>query len=110
MAKFYGQVGYTVSHETSPGIFEEEIIEHDYSGEILQNYKKNDNGEGPIDNIQISNRISFIADPYAYDHFHAIKYVKWRGISWKVSAVTVEYPRLILTIGSVYNGPAAELT
>ena len=109
MAKFHGLIGYGISSETSPGIYEEEIVEKSVRGEILQNYKKTDPGDGPIDDISISNRFSFVANPYAMQHFHLMKYIKWRGVAWKVSAVTVEFPRLIINVGSIYNGPTARI-
>ena len=49
-----------------------------------------------------------MADPYAYDHFFAIKYVKWMGAYWKVTNVEVQRPRLKLTVGGVYNGRTSE--
>jgi len=107
MAKFRGSIGYGITSETSPGIWEETIIEKNVSGDILQNFKRTDQGEGPIDDIKISNKISFVANPYAIEHFHLIKYVKWRGVAWKVSSIDVQYPRLVLNIGGVYNGPTA---
>lgn len=102
--KFYGPIGYGVTEETSPGVWTDQIVERNYFGDVLKNYKKSSNGESINDNIDVSNNISIISDPYAMNHFHTIKYVKWMGTAWKVSAVDVQYPRLILTIGGVYNG------
>ena len=107
MAKFYGAIGYAVSNETSPGVWTEEIIERAYYGDVTKNYKKTSAGESIIDNIDVTNNISIISDPFAMSHFHTIKYVKWMGTAWKVSSVEVQYPRLILTIGGVYNGETA---
>lgn len=102
--KFYGPVGYGVTEESSPGVWTDQIVERNYFGDVLKNYKKSSTGESINDNIEVSNNISIISDPYALNHFHTIKYVKWMGAAWKVSAVDVQYPRLILTIGGVYNG------
>ena len=35
-----------------------------------------------------------------------MKYVEWMGTRWKVTNVVVQRPRLILTVGEVYNGNA----
>ena len=59
------------------------------------------------DDVVLNNRIEIIADQYAYQHFFAIRYVRWMGVLWKVTNVEVKSPRLILTIGGVYNGPTA---
>lgn len=104
MAKFYGIVGYGVTEETTPGVWTDRIVERNYSGDVIKNYKKSYSGESINDNIDVSNNISIISDPFAMQHFHTIKYVKWMGAAWKVSTVEVQYPRLILTIGGVYNG------
>ena len=107
MAKFYGPVGYGVTEETNPGVWTPSIKEVFYPGDILQNNRKMSEGKSTNDNIDISNRISILADPYAMNHFHTIKYVKWLGAYWEVSSVDVQYPRLILHIGGVYNGETA---
>ncbi len=104
MAKFYGAIGYGISEETSPGVWTDQIIERMYAGDVVKNYKKSSAGESINDNIDVSNNISILSDPFAMQHFHTIKYVKWMGAAWKVSSVDVQYPRLILSIGGVYNG------
>ncbi len=106
--KFYGPIGYGISSETSPGVWADQIVERNYSGDVLQNYRKISQGESINDNIDVSNRLSIISDPFAMQHFHTIKYVKWMGTAWKVTTVDAsQYPRLILTIGGVYNGETA---
>lgn len=104
MAKFYGAVGYGITEETTPGVWTDSIVERNYTGDVIKNYRKTSSGESINDNIDVSNNISILSDPFAMDHFHTIKYVKWMGAAWKVSTVEVQYPRLILTIGGVYNG------
>ena len=103
MAKFCGAIGYAVTKETEPGIWEEQIVEVEYFGDVIRN-KRRINAPGKVnDDISISNQISIIADPFANNNFHAMKYVVFMGAKWKVSEVTVEYPRLILAIGGLYN-------
>lgn len=103
MAKFYGKIGYAETVETKPYKWEETLVERDYFGDVLQNRLRRESGEDLNDNINIDNKISVISDPFANEHFHAIRYVRWMGTKWKVSSVEVQYPRLILTIGGVYN-------
>lgn len=108
MAKFYGPIGYGITSETAPGVWTDTIIERNYRGDVLQNYRKVSQGESINDNIDVSNRLSIISDPFAMQHFHTIKYVKWMGAAWKVTTVDAsQRPRLILTIGGVYNGETA---
>ena len=103
MAKYYGTIGYALTTETAPGVWEEQILEKEYYGDVLQYTKRYQNTEHVNDDIDISNRISIVADPYAFQNFIFIRYVTWMGVKWKVSSVSVEYPRLVLSIGGVYT-------
>lgn len=105
MAKFYGVVGYAESTETAPGVWADIITERKYFGDVLKNIHRLEAGEGLNDNLTINNTISIVADPFASQHFHAMRYVRWMGALWKITNVQVQSPRLILTIGGIYNGP-----
>ena len=103
MGKYCGVIGYGVSLETKPGVWKNEITERTICGDVIKNSRRLDANENLNDNIVVSNRISFLADPYACQNFHLIKYVSYMGTLWKVTTVEEEYPRLILTLGGVYN-------
>lgn len=104
MAKFYGEIGYGESVETAPGVWEDVIVEYQYYGDVLRNTRQLNTGENLNDDITVSNSISILADAYANEHFFAIRYIKWMGALWKITNVEVKSPRLILTVGGVYNG------
>jgi hypothetical protein len=104
MARFCGPIGYAETVKIRPGVMKDTIVEKIAYGDIIHNSKKSENSGGVNDNISISNQISIIADPYASQNFHSIKYAKFMGIAWKVLTVEVQYPRLILTLGDEYNG------
>lgn len=105
MAKYYGMIGYAHEEETSPGVHKLIVTERPYYGEVTRIMKRNENGEGLNDNLTINNEISIVADPYAYEHFHNIVYIQWYGAKWHVNSIDVQRPRLIMTVGGVYNGP-----
>lgn len=105
MTKFCGKVGYLSTMETSPGVWTEQIEERTYMGDVTRTTYRWDSGEHLNDNFNISNTISIVADTYAYQNLPAIKYVEWMGARWKVTNVEIQRPRLILTVGGVYNGP-----
>lgn len=109
MAKFYGAVGYVfdVESENRPDVTTEKPVERFYKGDLVKNNRRLESSDQLNDNITISNQISIVADPYAFSHFFAIRYVKWMGVAWKVTTVDVETPRLILSLGGVYNGEVA---
>ena len=108
MARFYGVVGYIIEEETALDVIEEKPVERYYKGDLVKNNRKLDQGVGKNDDVTISNQISIVADPYALSHIFAMRYVRWMGTNWKVSNVEVQHPRLILTLGGVYNGETAE--
>lgn len=107
MAKFYGLIGYAETIETEPGLWVEKIVEKPYSGDTISNFRNLQNSGEVNDNIDIANKISILADPYANMNFHSMRYVKYMGTAWKIKSVEVLYPRLILTLGGVYNGEQA---
>jgi hypothetical protein len=104
MAKFYGKVGYAETTETGPGIWKDVITDRNYYGDVLKVSRRLTNTDNINDNVQVDNEVSIIADPYAYQNFWNIRYVTWMGVNWKVSKVLVQNPRLILSLGGVYNG------
>lgn len=103
MAKFCGVIGYVVTKETEPGIYEEQVIENEYYGDMIRNTRRLREAAKVNDDIAISNQVSIIADPFANHHFHEMRYVVIMGVKWKITEVEVQYPRLILTIGGLYN-------
>lgn len=103
MTRWCGVIGYAETIEIEPGVWSEEFTERKYYGDLLRNSRRLQGSQQINDNITISNQISILADPYAVQHFHAIRYAELFGTKWKVSSVEVQYPRLILELGGVYN-------
>jgi hypothetical protein len=107
MARFFGEVGYGDSVETpsDSGVWVDTITETSYYGDVIRNTRKLEEGESLNNDLTVGNSISIVADEYANKHFFNIKYVRWEGVLWTVKNVEVREPRLILSLGSVYNGP-----
>lgn len=110
MARFYGEIGYRVTAETAPGVWRPQLATRNYIGDLVKNRSSiyagmNSQEIGKVnDDVSLSNNISIIADAFAYENFHNIIYVEYLGVKWKVTSVEVQRPRLILTLGGVYNG------
>lgn len=109
MGKFYDKVGFAETIEVDPinrpGIYKDTIHEGWYVGDLVMNMSSKWIDTSQLnDDLRINNKISIVADPYAYQNFHAIKYIRYKGVKWKVVSVEVSRPRLILTTGGVYNG------
>ena len=101
--RYYGKIGYAETIETKPGLMERKIVFHEAYGDVLRNTKRDQQNSYVNDTITVSNQISIVADPYARDHFFNIKCVEWQGAFWNVNSVDVQYPRLILDLGGLYN-------
>lgn len=113
MARFYGLVGYGHAEEKSPGVYEDVITEKAYFGDVLRNARglgESDATTGVNRDVSLQNTISIVADPYAREHFHAMRYIRWAGALWTVSTVEVQFPRLLLRLGPLYNGPIPEVS
>lgn len=104
MAKWFGAIGFAEMIETVPGVWKEKIVPHNYYGDLIQNTRRLQSADQLNDNINVANEISIVADPFANENFHSMRYVEFMGAKWKISNVRVQYPRLILTVGGLYNG------
>lgn len=103
MAKWFGKIGFSETKETRPGVWEDIITVREYYGDVTRNTRRFQSSENLNDNIVVSNDISIVADPYAIQNFHSIRYIEFMGAKWKINNVEVSYPRLILTLGDIYN-------
>lgn len=105
MSKWYGTIGYVEQVQTSPGVWSEEITERKYSGDLNKiNSRWLPKSDSTNDDLTINNQLSIVADPFAYQNFHSMKYAEFMGAKWKITNVDAsQRPRLILMLGGVYN-------
>ena len=104
MAKWFGTIGFADTVEIRPGVWEEQITEAKYYGDVIKNSRILQTGDQVNDSINIANQFSIVADPFAKNHFHKMRYIEYLGVKWKISTVEDQRPRLILTIGGLWNG------
>ena len=102
MAKFYGTVGFVKTVESVPGVWTEQIVERKYYGNVISRTRSLQSN-GVNDNINISDEISIVADPFANENYFAIRFVEYMGAKWKVQSISVQFPRLNLSLGGLYN-------
>ncbi len=112
MNRFYGNVGYGESQEfpEDSGVWVDTITEYPYYGDVIRNTSIVTEDDNVNPNISVGNSISIVADDLANKNFSNIRYIIWNGKPWTVSEVEVRSPRLILTLGKIYNGPLAEVS
>lgn len=107
MAKYYGKIGYVEeSVETTPGVWGDRITERPYTGDITRNTSGwSSSTDSTNDNLTINNQLSIIADQFAYQNSHLMKYAEFMGVKWKITNIEfTQRPRIILTLGGEYNG------
>lgn len=104
MAKWYGKIGYAETVETTPGVWTDQTVEREYFGDLIRNTRRLQTADKVNDDITISNELSIVADPYAINNFHSMRYAEFLGTKWKITNIEVQYPRLLLTLGGVDNG------
>lgn len=106
MARFAGEIGFVIQRD--PGddndVWTEETVKRRYRGDILRNTRRWENGTSVNDNVVLNNQISIVADGFFLEHYGCVRYVVMGGVKWKVTNVDILRPRLILTLGDVYNG------
>lgn len=104
MSKYHGHIGYAIDNEVSPGVWDETIIEHEYYGEIIKNRVNVQSGNNINPGISLTINLSIIGDPYAYEHFYSIRYVTYLGKKWSVTNIDPGHPRIVISLGGLYNG------
>lgn len=103
--KFFGTVGFFETNiEISPDVFKDGIVERRYTGDILRASRNYSPSSYQNDALRLTNRISILSDLYARQNWSCIKYVIWNGAKLKVTNVEIDFPRITLEIGGVYNG------
>lgn len=107
MAKFYGKIGYGSTSGTN-GVYDVDITEREYYGDITRNLNKIEPSSQLNDDFNISNTLSIVADPYAFRNFQLMRYVEWMGTKWKIRNIEVQYPRLIINVGGIWNDTSSE--
>ncbi len=111
MGKFKGIIGFVRTEEdpNHPGVYREVITEKEYLAEVIRSIKRSQGVPDKLnDDVNVDVQISILFNPYLMDNFSHIRFVEWMGAAWKVNSVEPQYPRLILSIGGIYNGVRQE--
>lgn len=111
--KFHGKIGFyegTAEVPNSGGVYRPNIVERNYKGDILEYRQQFQSTDKQNDNLTIRNKFSILADLYLKQHLSSIRYVEFQGIKWKITNITVGYPRIIFEVGGVYNDNTTRTT
>lgn len=109
MARFAGLVGYVTQEESVPGVWSTVDKPVMMRGDIIRQSSSFQN-DGRLSSTKVNNdvslnhRVSLIGDPYAFNNYFNIKWIDIDGHKWAVSSVEIQRPRLIVTLGGLWNG------
>lgn len=101
--KFYGNIGFVKTIEQEAGMYHPYVSVKPYRGDVNRNIRRVKSGESINDDIVLNNEISIVADSFATENLGYMRYVEWLGQKWKIESAEIVYPRIILTLGGVYN-------
>lgn len=105
MAKWFGKIGYVSYVQTAPSVWRDQETVYEYFGDIKRNTSSwRNNPDSTNDDLTIDVQVSIVADQFAYQHFSSMKWIELYDAKWKIVKVEPQHPRLILTVGGVYNG------
>lgn len=105
MNRWYGKVGYSETAETVPGVWTSQDTVREYYGDVVRNStRRTGKSDSTNDDIFVSTQISIVADQFAIEKFYSIKWIEFMGVKWEVDNVNPQPPRLLLTLGGVFNG------
>ena len=104
MSKWYGKIGYGITKETKPGCWVNEIETRNYYGDLINDRWRRQSSNKVNDDISFMSSLSILADQFISEHCYDLVYAEVMGTKWKITDFTIQYPRIILTLGGKYNG------
>lgn len=103
MARFSGKVGYITQEETTPGVWTPKEKSRTMKGDIIRQVSNYTSGESVNDDISLNHRVSLVGDAYAFGNYFNMKWIQIDSQKWKISSIEVQRPRLIVTVGGLWN-------
>ena len=104
MPKVHASIGLVESQETTQGVWTDVATEVEISGDLILSKQRWTETDNVNSNVKLEHRISFIADQSILEQINNMRYVLLHGVQWSVRTIANHPPRLILTLGGVYNG------
>lgn len=104
MAKYAGLVGYVSLVESPPGVWNQVSNPKRMRGDIIRQSSSNQNGDKVNSDITLNHRVSLIGDAYSLGNYSDIKWIEIDGKKWEVNSIEIQRPRIIVTLGGVWNG------
>lgn len=104
MSRYSGYIGVSVGKEVD-NVYIEDIIEFPVTGNVKDDWRYHNIGDDSMSkDLIISNRIEIIPRRELLRNLDNIRYITYLSSKWEVRVVAYNKPKLILSLGGVYNG------
>lgn len=108
MNKYHTYIGFSVDEQEDPerpGVWGPSIIERKYEVDVLRDTRKWAQGSAVNGELTINSEFSFVSDAYARNNLGHFLYIEYLGTKWTITSAELEYPRVKINVGGIYNGP-----
>lgn len=96
-------VGFQHFRETAHSVYRDDQVVRSYPAFVNRvMVRPVVQDDSSVEDVQLSNQVSFLTDWYSTEYIDNIRFVKWRGNRFRVRSVTWQYPRIVLEIGAPY--------
>lgn len=103
--RYSGKFGFAESTETAPGVMEDVITERDYIGDVVQRTETLSVNDSVLPQYRTTTSVSVLSDGVLAETYKNLRYISYMGSNWSVSSAVFQFPRLVVYIGDIYNGP-----
>ena len=103
--RYSGKIGFGTQVEVSSGVWDDEITEVDYLGEVLQSTERLSSSDSISPRYTTTTSISVLSDGVLKERYSDARYVNFMGVNWMVSSIIHKPPRIEIFLGEEYHGP-----
>lgn len=86
---------------------EDVITERDYLGDLIQRTEAFTVANSVLPEYRTTTSVSVLSDGVLAENYMNLRYISILGKNWSVASAVLQFPRLIVYVGEVYNGPTA---
>lgn len=96
-------VGFQHFRETARSVYRDDQVVRSYPAFVNRvMVRPVVQDDSSVEDVQLSNQVSFLTDWYSTKYIDYIRFVRWRGNRFRVRSVTWQWPRIVLEIGAPY--------
>lgn len=96
-------VGFQHFRETAHSVYRDDQVVRSYPAFVNRvMVRPVVQDDSSVEDVQLSNQVSFLTDWYSTKYIDYIRFVRWRGNRFRVRTVTWQWPRIVLEIGAPY--------